>query len=82
MEDHMAELVLTNVDDVVLQQLEKRARCHGRTLAEEAQAILEEALRDKSSSAWASADAIYRRLVASGRTYSDSAELLREDRDR
>lgn len=32
--------------------------------------------------AWAEVDAIYDRLAASGRIFSDSAELLREDRDR
>ncbi len=31
---------------------------------------------------WARADAIRQRLAASGRTFSDSAELIREDRDR
>ena len=31
---------------------------------------------------WASVDAIYERLRATGRTFSDSANLLREDRDR
>jgi uncharacterized protein (DUF433 family) len=29
---------------------------------------------------WASVDAVYERLAASGRTFSDSAELLRSDR--
>jgi hypothetical protein len=32
--------------------------------------------------AWEPVDAIYRRLEATGRTFSDSADLLREDRDR
>ncbi|HBI45329.1 MAG TPA: hypothetical protein DDY78_21125 [Planctomycetales bacterium] len=32
--------------------------------------------------AWQSVDAIRARLAASGRKFSDSAELLREDRDR
>jgi plasmid stability protein len=78
----MAELVLTDVDEGVLQHLQERARCHGRTPAEEARAILAEALRGKRPDAWASVDAIYRRLAASGRSFSDSADLLREDRDR
>jgi plasmid stability protein len=78
----MAELVLTDVDEVVLDHLRERAARHGRTSAEEAKAILEEALRGRSPDAWAPVDAIYHRLAASGRTFSDSAELLREDRDR
>lgn len=43
----MQELILTNVDDVVLDHLRERATRHGRTPAEEAKAILAEALRGK-----------------------------------
>jgi plasmid stability protein len=78
----MQELVLTNVDDLVLQDLRVRAARHGRTPAEEAKAILTEALRSTHTDVWAPVDAIYQRLATSGRTFTDSAELLREDRDR
>lgn len=76
----MQELVLTNVDDVVLHELDERAKRHGRTLAEEAK--LAESLRGKRHGTWAPVDALYQRLASSGRTFTDSAELLREDRDR
>lgn len=78
----MQQLVLTDMDDVVLDDLRERAMRHGRTPAEEAKAILAEALGRKRSDVWASVDAIYQRLAASGRTFTDSADLLREDRDR
>jgi plasmid stability protein len=78
----MAELVLTDVDNSVLHILEERALRHGRTPAEEAKAILAEALHDRRPDAWAQVDKIYHRLAASGRTFSESADLLREDRDR
>ena len=80
----MAELVLTDVHERVLDQLRERAARHGRTPEVEATAILEEALSilENRQDAWAQVDAIYTRLAASGRTFSDSAELLREDRDR
>lgn len=78
----MSELVLTDVNEVVLHQLEERAARHGRTPEEEAKAILSEILQGKGQGAWAQVDAIYSHLAASGRTFSDSAELLREDRDR
>ena len=78
----MAELVLTDVDDVVLHNLQDRATRHGRTPAQEAEAIIAEALCGNPSDPWAAVDAIYHRLAATGRTFSDSAELLREDRDR
>ena len=78
----MAELVLTDVDNNVLHALEERALHHGRTLAEEAKVILAEAVHGRGPDAWAQVDTIYHRLAASGRTFSDSADLLREDRDR
>jgi plasmid stability protein len=78
----MQELVLTDVDDVVLHGLRERATRHGRTPAEEAKAILTEALSGNRPDRWASVDAIYQRLAASGRTFCDSADLLRENRDR
>ena len=78
----MAELVLTDVDDTVLHHLRERATHHGRTPAEEATVILSEALHGQPAEDWAAVDAIYHRLAASGRTFSDSADLLREDRDR
>jgi plasmid stability protein len=78
----MQELVLTNVDNLVLQDLRERGSRHGRTPAEEAKAILAEVLRTERPDVWEPVDAIYHRLAASGRTFTDSADLLREDRDR
>ena len=78
----MADLVLTGVEEGVLHRLLERARRRGRTPAEEARAILEEALCRGRTGDWAEVDAIYQRLANSGRTFSDSADLLREDRDR
>jgi plasmid stability protein len=78
----MSELVIANVDEMILHDLRERASRHGRTPAEEAKTILADALRGGRTEAWAPVDAIYQRLAASGRTFSDSANLLREDRER
>jgi antitoxin FitA len=78
----MSELVITNVDEVVLHDLRERASRHGRTAAEEAKTILADALRGNRPQSWAPVDAIYQRLGASGRTFTDSADMVREDRDR
>ncbi len=78
----MAELVLTDVQDDMLNRLRERAARHGRTPTEEAKAILAQVLQGNGPDVWAPVDAIYHRLVTSGRTFSDSADLLREDRDR
>jgi plasmid stability protein len=78
----MAELVLTDVEDGILHRLRERAARHGRTPTDEAKVILAEALHGKGPDVWAPVDAIYHRLATSGQTFSDSADLLREDRDR
>jgi antitoxin FitA len=78
----MPELIITDVDDVVFHELQERATLHGRTPIEEAKAILAAALGGEFVDVWAPVDAVYRRLAASGRTFSDSADLVREDRDR
>jgi plasmid stability protein len=78
----MCELVLTEVDESVLHGLRDRAIRHGRTSAEEAKTILADALRGRTEGSWVAVDAIYERLAATGRSFTDSAELLREDRDR
>lgn len=73
----MVELLLTDVDEVVLQRLRERANRHGRTPEKEASVILAETVDP-----WKAVDEIRERLAASGRIFCDSAELLREDRDR
>jgi plasmid stability protein len=78
----MSQLILTDVDDAVLHDLQERAARHGRTASDEAKTILQDALRGERFGNWASVDAIYQRLEASGRAFTDSADLLREDRDR
>lgn len=78
----MAELVLTNMHETLLHELQERAALHKRTPAQEAATILAEVLRANGHDVWPEVDAIYSRLAASGRSFSDSADLLREDRDR
>ncbi len=78
----MADLVLTDMEGELLQQLQLRATHHGRTASEEAKTMLAGVLRGKGSTAWVSVDAIYEQLAASGRVFSDSASLLRKDRGR
>jgi antitoxin FitA len=78
----MSQLMLSELDDSTIVSLEKRAKSNGRTPAEEAKAILRDALACRPPTPWAGVDAIYNRLAESGRTFSDSVELLREDRDR
>jgi plasmid stability protein len=78
----MASLVIPNLDETLLARLRERALGHGRTPEVEARVILQEALHPVPANAWAEVNAIRERLAASGRSFGDSAELLREDRDR
>lgn len=77
----MAQLLVRDLDDRVVQRLKSRAIQHRRSLQAEARKILEEAVPD-SDAAWKRIDRIFSRFKQSGRRFSDSAALIREDRDR
>jgi plasmid stability protein len=76
----MPELVIPNVDEALLRRLREQASAHGRTPEEEARSILVEGVQGRG--VWEQVNAFRQRLAASGRDFSDSAELLREDRER
>jgi plasmid stability protein len=78
----MPELVIHDVEEVVLASLRDRASAHGRTAEAEAKVILGEALQARDKHAWRAVNELREKLRASGRIFSDSTELLREDRDR
>ena len=78
----MSALFIPEIDDAVMQRLHERAARHARTAEAEAKAILSDALETPRSDIWSEVDAIRQRLAASGRQFSDSTELLREDRQR
>src|SRR5262245_30622080 len=78
----MTELVLNGVSDAVITELGKRAASHHRSPSDEAKSSFTEALFKPRTNGWSAVDAIYERLSGSGRQFGDSAELIREDRDR
>jgi len=78
----VAQLLVRNVDDDVVRRLKKRARQRGHSLQVELKEILEESAQFDYELSWKAADRIYRKLKATGKSFSDSAELLREDRER
>ena len=77
----MAQLLVRDLDGRVVKRLKSRAARHKRSLQAEAKKILEEAVPDYSA-AWKRIDRIFNRLKRSGRGFSDSAIVIREDRDR
>ncbi|HET6520653.1 MAG TPA: hypothetical protein VFG47_12670 [Geminicoccaceae bacterium] len=77
----MAQVLVRDLDERTVERLKERARTHGRSLQREAKAILEEAANAPTvEEARAAAERVRRRFA--GRTFSDSAELIREDRER
>ena len=75
----MAELVLHDVDPNLVQRLSDLASRSGRTVEQEAKLRLEESIGLARKRA---AEAARRIRESHGRTFSDSADLIREDRDR
>jgi plasmid stability protein len=78
----MAQVLVRNLDDKVVARLKKRAKNRGRSLQAEVKTILEEAAKDVPGDFWKEADRIREQLKRSGRKFSDSAALIRENRDR
>lgn len=77
----MPDVLVRNLDPQTIARLKARADAHGRSLQAELARILEEAGREQERRAnfrrWA--EEFSRSLE--GREHSDSAELLRQDRD-
>ena len=71
----MPELLL-DVPQHMITALERQAALHGRSLEAEHRAIIEAALR---AGFWERAAAL--RAETQGRIFSDSTELIRQDRD-
>ena len=76
----MAQILVRGLDDRVVAVLKDRARTHGRALESEARTILESA----AGYSIEEVRKVTRRWQEhfAGRKMSNSAELLREDRDR
>ncbi len=84
----MAQILVENLDPIILEKLESLAKQHGRSLQEELKQILEQAA-EKSTHYHTGGDmertreAVARAQVRyTGKIFSDSTELIREDRER
>jgi hypothetical protein len=77
----MPDVLVPDLSERVLKLLDGQARARGRTLQAELKHILEQAAQAADvEAALAIADQIRREMA--GRTLSDSAELIAEDRSR
>ena len=77
----MAQVLVRQLDDKLVERLKKRAKEHGRSLQLEVKAILEEAVPDYEG-AWKRIAKLKKALDQAGRAFSDSTPLIREERDR
>jgi plasmid stability protein len=77
----MASVLVRDLDPAVVERLKVRAEENHRSLQKELKAILETAA---AQATWAEARAAAERVrqMFGGRQFSDSTELIREDRDR
>jgi hypothetical protein len=78
----MAQLLVRDLDDETIKRLKARAIRQGRSLQKEVKLIIEEAAQQNHAEAWEAVNRFRKRLEKTGRSFSDSVELIREDRDR
>lgn len=76
----MADLLIRNLESAVIKRLKLRAQQHHRSLQGELKHIIEKAAKLSMEEAKKTSDAWHKQL--SGSSFTDSAELLRGDRDR
>jgi plasmid stability protein len=77
----MAQLLVRNIEPEIINRLKLRAKSHRRSLQGEAKLILEEAAQ-KITMEEARERALKIRASFGNKKFSDSAKLIREDRDR
>ncbi|HEX3067086.1 MAG TPA: hypothetical protein VHX14_00815 [Thermoanaerobaculia bacterium] len=75
-------VLIRDLDEKTVSELKKRAETGKRSLQAELKAIIEEAAARNWQQTWAAADHIFEELRATGRKFSDTTELLRQDRER
>ena len=76
----MAQILVRDLDDKIVDRLKSRAAEHRRSLQAEVKLILEEAaLLDRAKARWVASEI---RSQLKGRRMMDSAELIRQSRDR
>jgi plasmid stability protein len=77
----MAQLLVRDIKPETINRLKDRAKQHNRSLQGEAKLILEEAAQKMTMEEFKARAQKWRKRLAGGK-FSDSAELIREDRDR
>lgn len=76
----MAQVLVRDLDDATVETLKRRARRKSRSLQAELKEILEDAASAEAFDTESELERI--RSLFEGRSFNDSAELVREDRGR
>jgi len=76
----VAQVLVRDLDPEVVATIRESARRHGRSLEAELRLILETAARHRSTDFWETAERL--RTRSTNRQRTDSAALIRADRDR
>jgi hypothetical protein len=76
----MAQILVRNLDEKTVGRLKRQAKRNGRSLQSEVKILIEEGAKVDMQTARKLADRFRRRFK--GRLFSNSADLIREDRDR
>ena len=75
----MAQVLVRNLDDTTVKMLKHRAKKHGRSLSSEVRAILQDAAGSETD--WRE-QVEQVRAMFEGRSFSDSTDIVSEDRER
>jgi len=82
----MSQLLVRNLQKKVVESLKNRAKANHRSLQAEVALILENAAKVQPRDFWQDASAVREQLAqykhGHKHSFSDSAELIREDRDK
>lgn len=78
----MGQILVRGLEAQTIERLKERAKKHKRSLQGEVKTIIEEAVPTRMSMDEARDAAIQIRKSFGSRIFSDSAELVREDRER
>jgi len=76
----MSQVLICDIEPDVIEKLKRRAQQNGRSLEADLKLILRQAAQDNRAQIQLEIGRV--RALFAGRTFSDSAERLREDRER
>jgi plasmid stability protein len=78
----MANVLIRNIPEEVLDRLKNMAKSHKRSLQQELRVVLEKTVDQSSHDIFQKASDLRRKLRKKAVRFTDSAKLLREDRAR